>query len=293
MHRLTLIGALLVGGALASPTRIHAQSDDAALAPAPAPMLRLGDPALTADPNAPLFAYGYRGGARGRFSLNIPFLMPGPEGGFYVALRPLLELHNEESRPLSGPGYLPLSYWRGRLALEAGYALNVTLGRQDALLGFGLMLEHESDHTTDGTSGGFLSFHDVGVRTQLAFRPHDKVLFASQLGFRALFASCTRIEYGCTGDRGTGGFETLADVWVELGSGDTAFGGAFAIHASYLPGTESLIEEWRVVLRGALLIDPDAIGRVQVYLEALFGHDVGLFRAEELTRVGGGFGWAI
>ncbi|MBW2462164.1 MAG: hypothetical protein JRH11_11010 [Deltaproteobacteria bacterium] len=255
--------------------------------------LPLGDPALTADPNAPMFAYGYRGGARGRFSLHIPILSPEHFSGAYLALRPLAELHNEEAIPLDGPAFLPLSFWRARLVLEAGYAPQVTVRGTPVQLGFGLMIEHESNHATDRSAGGFLSFHDVGVRTQLSVRVHPMVLLAAQLVGRVMFASCTKLAYGCTGDTGTGGFETVADVWVEVGLQDTAFGGAFAVHASYLPETESLIEEWRVALRGGLIIASQSVGRFQLFIEALFGRDVGLFRAQEVARVGVGFGWAI
>ena len=101
-----VLGCVLVA-LVCSNTRAAAQGRPEGQ-PQPAPSL--GDPALTADPNAPMFAYGWLGGARGHLSLDIPIPVPESFGGSYLSLRPIGALHYEEGLPSAGPEFLPLAY---------------------------------------------------------------------------------------------------------------------------------------------------------------------------------------
>src|SRR5690606_33055158 len=160
------------------------------------------DRIYSADPNAPIVSYGFRRGVRARLAVTVPLLSeesPAP----FLTLTPLFEVHNEAG---ADPSYVPHELWRGRVELRGGYA--VQLSRDPAgvsWLRLGAGLEHESDHATDRSRGGFVSFHNALLFGELVF-PLGPLQIASLLGGRVLFLSCTRASI-CTGDSGETGLE--------------------------------------------------------------------------------------
>jgi hypothetical protein len=186
---------------------------------------------------------------------------------------------------------LPHQYWRGRIELRGGYTTPIddSAGADPTLLRVGLGLEHESDHATDRSLGGFLSFHDVLAFGELDVPLGAGVTLMSLTGLRALFLSCTRLGAGCSGADGDGSVEVHADV--RLAQETDPIGWFVSVFGAYLVPHGPLIEEWRIAGRIGVTLTRPSLGTLQLYGEGMAGNDVGLLRADRSVWAGGGLAW--
>lgn len=253
--------------------------------------------ALSADPNAPSFRYGWLSGFRGRMAM--PIWMGGTpiHRGWEIALVPLLELHNERG----SSAVVPFERWRGRASLELSYS---PFEFDDPGLSWSLTLalEHESAHRsvvpqrvlTFALSRGALPAYqyqnDVGLRFDFEWEPGWVRWFAR--GWQRLhFATCTLRSLGCE-DVTFGG---VTHEWsFELGAlwSDRGFFRPFAsVYLQHLGRSERTVEERRVVAQLGVSWPDGFGGRWSASALAQSG-DVGLGREDRTLMVGGFLGWS-
>lgn len=253
--------------------------------------------AISADPNAPSFRYGWLSGFRGR--MGMPILIGGrsTREGWEVALIPMLELHNERG----SSSLVPYERWRGRASVELSYS-PFDFDYRELWWSLTFALEHESAHRSvrpqpplvfalsRGSLPAYQYQNDLGLRLDLAWQPGWVRWFAR--GWQRLhFATCTTRSLRCE-DVTFGG---LTHEWsFELGA-ISADGGFFrpfiSVYLQHLGRSERTVEERRVVAQLGVSWPDGFGGRWSASALAQSG-DVGLGREDRTLMVGGFFGWS-
>ena len=244
---------------------------------------------LSAQPNAPAFSFGWRGGTRGTLSLAMPVVGELSVPGFSFAVLPLIELRNERSAlPV------PFQFWRGRVAGEATW-------RWASSLGVTLGLEHESDHVTTlpGSAdpvplSDYLAINDLAVGADYTFLlgGAEAMALTPQLTARLLFLSCTRREVPCELPKGDTSAELAAGAVLQgLGSGLRPYA---SLHLSYLfPRGQIGLERRALVQIGLRYRNSASTRMLQLFFTALAGNDVGLLREASVLQGGVGVRWSL
>ena len=242
--------------------------------------------ALFADADAPVFALTFRGAMRAKLGSLLPLVRGESQPGFFLALSPLVELHE----PNGSDRIVPSQYWRAHISLDPSYAWQ---GDTDSYR-LGLIIEHESDHESAHrySRPGFLTLNALGARGQAQWTLGALRIGASPaLRFYAI--SCTSDRARCenlTGDMSFGGQLELsldAPSVALLGLHPFASLSGFAILRHALVRGESHTELhlglWNRL--SALLM--------QLFVLAYAGNDVGIKRAERAVYLGIGLSLAF
>jgi hypothetical protein len=239
---------------------------------------------LSADPNVPLFGLEFRGAARATFGSPIRPLTGAD--GLQVALVPLLELHDA----IGSPNAIPFENWRGRLEIHGGWRVTRATYAATGWLG----LEHESDHPTlwrgPYPTHSYFTLNSAVARAELTL-PLGPLALTVVAIERFHLDTCTSVFPECARAVGDGSpaFEQGAEA-VADGSAGAAFSfrpfGSIAM--SWLFPSSRVVGEKRLALRAGLRVRQRAGGLWQLYLAALFGNDVGVFRHDTVTELGGG-----
>ena len=239
---------------------------------------------LSADPNVPVFGVAYRGAARA--TLGSPIRPVSGASGFQLALVPLLELHDR----VGSSEAIPFENWRGRIEVHAGWRVE----RQRYVLTGWLGVEHESDHPTvwqpPYPTTSYFTLNSAVLRGELTV-PLGAFHLSAAVIERLYVDACTSVAPRCNRAFGDGsrtfeqGFEAVADGWDGGGEAPRPFA---ALAVSALIGAGRAHSERRLVLRAGVRIRQREVGLWQAYGMALFGNDVGLYRNDTVTQLGGG-----
>lgn len=245
----------------------------------------------TANPDAPALEFGWRDGLRAKGGGRIRILGDGEDDTTgYFDFHGFIELHNAPGSDV----VVPYEFWRGRFTFEGGYRRRID-GAVPWTLKAGLLLEHESDHST-GTSGVFTSFPGFvnlnslalqgGVRRGGPYPTH------AALTLRAHVLTCTFSAEQCGwggGLRGDATFEAELGLTQELRL--SARWNAFAaLWGQVLVPTHDIVRGRRLSFRvGALRRrTTDALG---LFVQGLAGTDLGYFRQRDTVQLGVGVAW--
>jgi len=241
-------------------------------------MLSAPPPVLSADPNAPASGIGWRDG---RVLAVVAARIPAfePTVGFVLRVPALVELTNVNDV------VVPWERWRARISIEAGW-------RWSAALTALVLLEHESDHESDGGSD-FVNLNSVALRVLSEARTRDERL-AGDATIRLHVLTCTDDPGACSADGGLGGsraFEAaLGLTWShEL---DATWSGFIAAFGSVLVGHGRARGEARLSARVGVGADTGAAGRLALYGELTAGSALGLDRRSQACELGLGLRWS-
>ena len=245
----------------------------------------------TASPDAPALEFGWRDGLRAKGGGRIRILGDGEdETTGYFDFHGFIELHNAPGSVV----VVPYEFWRGRFAFEGGFRRRFD-GAVPWTLKAALLLEHESDHSTN-TSGffnrfpGFVNLNSVAL--QGSVRHGRSAPTHAALTLRAHVLTCTFSAVACGdggGLRGDATFEAELSLAQELRL--SAKWNAFAaLWGQVLVPTRDIVRGRRLAFRlGAIRHRAsDALG---LFIQGTAGTDLGYFRQRDAVQVGVGVAW--
>jgi hypothetical protein len=289
MRRLVSVAAVLVAA------RARADATPTTTTPPPPTPLALPQAQsdarlLSADPDVPAMELAYRGHMRAAAGVRIPLFGDLAGTGFLLQLPALIELHNVDDE------FIPYENWRGRLALEAIYRREASIGRTRAALAGAFALEHESDHTSVG-GGEFVDLNSLSLRGEMTLPIGIHALTMGALA-RLHVLTCTTDPAMCasySGLRGSQAPELVTDVifdGVFVRNHPWRFFGA--LHAAWLIGNGYAATEARFVLDTGVAVRAQERGLFQLYFTMLVGNPVGLHRATSgVVEAGAGLRWGF
>lgn len=229
-----------------------------------------------------MFGLAWRGALRGTLGADVPIVASRNSIVPSFVLVPFVELHND--RGSDSP--LPNQSWRGRLALEAWWS-----GRS---AGFGVGVEHESDHATShaGAVRDFLELNDVALRA-LWTMPIGHAALTLGADARVYVFSCSRLGSGCEDFAGSMSFGATTSAVLDFGGARAAAGWhPFAsVDASGITGAAQLVRERRIVAHVGAWSSTARAGTWALFVIGFAGNDVGIGRADSVAQIGVGASW--
>lgn len=304
-----LTATLLIGARSAARAQ---DSDDPARAIAARRIEALEDmEAEAANPNAPLFALGWRNQLTAR--LGAPLRAYREAQGWLVRVDPAVELFN-----LHGLEGFPYQTWRGLLSIHVSHR-SIPEPTLPLTLAVRVGVAHESDHQsapdlviapfcgwayTNTLFAELRSGLDLGdvqlsgaLRAGWHFYSFTRVTRGSLMAGPDGFAEGTR----CSERDAAPAFEAAQNIELTLDlmlrTGGAHMVGTItfcaAAHLDVLPASAAMYEEMRAVIAaGGCYRDPD-IGELQLLGELWLGSYVGLVRFEQFPSAAAMFRWSV
>ena len=239
---------------------------------------------LSADPNAPNFAFEQRGSVRAKFAILIPVLAPDTSGSF-ISLFPLVELHDGRNSDVLPVKSLPNEFWRGRFGIEVGWQVRLPIARSPTLR-VAVGAEHESDHKSFDIEYYERNLNDHFSRADL-FWPLQRGFISGALIERFHSNTHTRV---CVGSRHS--FEQAMEFTVNLHPWKSDRFALFAsVFASRLFEADCIAAEASLVTKAGFH-NVSRHGVWQLYVSINKGNDVGQNPGWTATKGGLGLAWS-